>query len=70
MFTCWIRCWLEFDCDIYCVGNTVGENRSQTISEGKPTAGDHGRILNDGTGLFGKVHAGAKGVSAHFRCYP
>jgi len=52
------------------VGNTVGENRSQTISEGKPTAGDHGRILNDGTGLFGKVHAGAKGVSAHFRCYP
>jgi hypothetical protein len=52
------------------VGNIVGENRSQTIREGmllKLTVADHGRVLNDGTGLAGKVHAGAKGVSVHFR---
>jgi hypothetical protein len=33
----------------------------------KLTAGDHGRILNDGTGLSGNVYAEAKGVSIHFR---
>lgn len=70
MFTCRTRRWLESDRDICFVGNIVGENRSQTIREGmllKLTAGDHGRILNDGTGLPGKVYAGAKGVSIHFR---
>ena len=48
----------------------MGENRSQTIREGtllKLTAADHGRNLNDGTGLSGKVYAGAKGISVHFR---
>jgi hypothetical protein len=52
------------------VGNIVGENRSQTISEGSLlglSAADHGRALNDGTGLSGRVHAGAKGISVHFR---
>ncbi len=70
MFTCWIRRWLESDRDICFMGNIVGENRSQKIREGmllKLTAGDHGRILNDGTGLSGNVYAEAKGVSIHFR---
>jgi hypothetical protein len=52
------------------VGNTVGENRSQSISEGallKLGAADHGRFVNDGTGPSGQVHAGAKGISVHFR---
>lgn len=68
MFTCWIRRSLESGCDICFVGNVVGENRSHR--EGmllKLAAADHGRVLNDGTGLSGKVHAGAKGVSVHFR---
>ncbi|MFM0394681.1 Arm DNA-binding domain-containing protein [Paraburkholderia phytofirmans] len=33
----------------------------------KLNAADHGRILNDGTGLSGKVYAGTKGISVHFR---
>lgn len=47
-----------------------GENRSHTISEksllglGAP---DHGRVVNDGTGLSGRAHAGTKGISVHFR---
>lgn len=52
------------------MGNIVGENRSQSISEGallKLDAADHGRIVNDGSGLSGRVHAGAKGISVHFR---
>jgi hypothetical protein len=52
------------------VGNVVGENRSQTIGEGsllRLGVADHGRIVNDGTGLSGRVHAGAKGISVHFR---
>lgn len=48
----------------------MGENRSQTISERvllKLTAADHNRVLNEGSGLSGKVRAGAKGISVHFR---
>jgi hypothetical protein len=52
------------------VGNIVGKKDSQSISEGtllKLSAANHGDILNDGTGLSGKVHAGKKGISVHFR---
>ncbi|QGZ64355.1 DUF4102 domain-containing protein [Paraburkholderia acidisoli] len=53
------------------VGNIVGENRSQTISESqllKLTIADNDRTVRDGSGLSGKVHAGAKGrISVHFR---
>jgi hypothetical protein len=52
------------------VGNGVGENRSQSIGEGsllRLGAADHGRVVNDGTGLSGRVHAGAKGLGVHFR---
>ncbi|MFX1674546.1 tyrosine-type recombinase/integrase [Paraburkholderia sp. A2WS-5] len=52
------------------MGEIVGENRSQTISEGallKLGAADHDRTLTDGTGLSGKVHAGAKRIAVHFR---
>ncbi|WP_224041849.1 tyrosine-type recombinase/integrase [Paraburkholderia unamae] len=61
---------LPSDRGICFVGKTVGKICSQTLSEGalqKLTAADHGRILNDGTGLSGKVHAGSKGVAVHFR---
>jgi integrase len=51
------------------VGNIVGEKQSP-ISEGsllKLGSADHGRVLNDGSGLSGRVHAGTKGISVHFR---
>jgi hypothetical protein len=54
---------------VFC-GEIVGENRSQSISEGsllKLGVADHARVVNDGTGLSGRVHAGAKGISVHFR---
>ncbi len=49
----------------------MGEKSSLTISESvvlKFTAADHNRTLTEGSGLSGKVHAGANGVSVHF-CY-
>lgn len=54
---------------VFC-GEYRGGNRSQTISEGALlglTAADRGRIVNDGTGLSGRVHAGTRGISVHFR---
>jgi hypothetical protein len=33
----------------------------------KLTAADHGRVVNGGSGLSGRVHAGVKGISVHFR---
>ncbi|HEV3429420.1 MAG TPA: hypothetical protein VG320_16225 [Paraburkholderia sp.] len=56
---------------LFC-GEYRGGHRSQTIRDGtllELTAADHGRILNDDAGLSGKVYAGAKGMSIHFR-YP
>ena len=47
-----------------------GENRSQIIGEAQLlalTAADNDRTLRDGTGLSGKVHAGRKGISVHYR---
>lgn len=52
------------------MGTIVGEKPSQTITEGrllKLSAANHGDIVNDGSGLSGKVHAGKKRVSVHFR---
>ncbi|MGQ7933520.1 Arm DNA-binding domain-containing protein [Paraburkholderia sp. D1E] len=54
---------------VFC-GEYRGENRSQSISKGsllKLGAADHDRVVNDGTGLSGRVHAGAKGISVRYR---
>jgi len=61
---------VAFGCRTCFVGNAVGENRSQTISEGmllQLTVADHDRTLTDGTGLSGSVHAGSKRIAVHFR---
>jgi hypothetical protein len=52
------------------VENIVGQKHSRIICEAtslKLSAADHDHILNDGSGLSGKVHAGAKEISVHFR---
>jgi hypothetical protein len=52
------------------VRKVVGENRSPSISEGslpELSAADHGRVVNGGSGPSAGVHAGAKGISVHFR---